>query len=393
MHVLVSGKKCRGLRTCDNDCNPSASRFRSHQISIKQRMHSTMVKTLLTILVLFPIATSVHAFSAEISRNKLAAAFASPSGKLTLSAELVIPEPKDATSILLLSNAVQILSERIRSCKTNAAFVHGSLTALQTLTNEQATARGNFPGPVPVVYCDGSEDFENVASAGADGVMVQVCDGVELNSILEITSNAAWTEVCRAVVKAGLQPIPEITVNQEMAATWSADDVETLVTAVIDAVGMEPVSIILTVNPPINNNDEVEDTIVLIPTIPKAAAKRVPILGSVRATAGDNRLSEETIRYKDAGFSGTVLRSECVPGFRLQPNLEIVGKFWQACITDLKSTRSKSFSFRSKNKMNVSLATKWGNYQKNIIESGALGDPNESSSLVDTAAGDYQGFA
>jgi hypothetical protein len=72
--------------------------------------------------------------------------------------------------------------------------------------------------------------------------------------------------------------------------------------------------------------------------------------------------------------------------------LELVGKFWSACITDLKSTRSKSFSFRAKNQMDVSAATKWGSYQKSVIESGALGDPGETASLNE-ADGDYQGFA
>lgn len=392
-------------------------------------------------LLLLPLATilttTVHALSAassssEISqqrRHKLAAAFASPSGsKLTLSPELVIPEPRDATSILLLSNAVQTLSERIRLCKTNAAFVQGSVTALQTFTNEQATALGNFPGPVPVVYCCSpppypygsswrtaggggddakdaeSVDFAEIASAGADGVMIPVVgEGGELRSMAELlvvpsrsesVPYISWVELCHAALAAGLQPIPEITIGQEMAASWNDAHVESLVAAVIDAMGMEPVSIVLTINPVDNDDDEQDEpvTVVTIPTIPKAAAKRVPILGSVRVMAGDNRLSEETLRFKEAGFSGTVLRSDCVPGFRLQPNLEVVGKFWQACITDLKSTRSKSFSFRSKNKMNVSAATKWGNYQQSVIESGALGDPSESASLNE-AAGDYQGFA
>jgi hypothetical protein len=343
---------------------------------------------LLSLLALLPV---VDSFSAEAARSKLAAAFASPSGKLTLSPELVIPEPRDPTSILLLSNAVQTLSERIRLCKTNAAFLQGSLTALQTFTNEQSTAFGNFPGPVPVIYCDCSAEFDEVASAGADGVMIPVCgSGVELKSFHEIiSSDATWVELCRAAVSAGLQPIPEVTIGQATAASWSEGDVESLIAAVVDAAGMEPVSIVLTVNTV--DDDQTEP--VTIPVIPKAAAKRVPILGSVRAMAGDNRLSEETMRFKDAGYSGTVLRSDCVPGFRLQPNLEIVGKFWQACITDLKSTRSKSFSFRSKNKMNVSTATKWGNYQQSVIESGALGDPDESSSVMDSEAGDYQGFA
>lgn len=350
---------------------------------------------MLSLLVVSLVHNVARSFSAEVSRSKLAAALGNASGKLTLSPELVIPEPRDATSILLLSNAIQTLSERIRLCKTNAAFLQGSISALQTFSNEQATAVGNFPGPVPVVYCgytaaDGNDDFAEIASAGAVGIMIPVCGGVEVRAIAEIASGGDWADHCRAAASAGLQPIPDVTIGQEAAASWSDADVEALVAAVIDAVGMEPVSILLTINSPGNDFDH--DDPVTIPTIPKAVAKRVPILGSVRVMAGENRLGEETTRFKDAGYSGAVLRSDCVPGFRLQPNLEIVSKFWEACITDLKSVRSKSFSFRSKNRMNVSAATKWGNYQKNIIESGALGDPSESASLNE-AAGDYQGFA
>ena len=119
----------------------------------------------------------------------------------------------------------------------------------------------------------------------------------------------------------------------------------------------------------------------------------MPILGSVRVVAGEGRIGAETARFKECGFTGTVLRNDCLPGFRNQLDLEIVGMFWNNAIQDLKSTRSKSFSFRSKNNMEKSQATVWGNYQKDVLESGALGDPNEMVSAVDSAAGDYQGFA
>lgn len=74
-------------------------------------------------------------------------------------------------------------------------------------------------------------------------------------------------------------------------------------------------------------------------------------------------------------------------------DLEVVGQFWASCIDDLRSVKSKSFAFRSKNNLEKKAATVWSIYQSNVIESGALGDPNESYSVVDSAAGDYQGFA
>jgi hypothetical protein len=386
-------------------------------------IHRIVVVQLLCLLIILP--SSLSAFSIEAqhaSRNKLAAALASPSGKLTLSPELVIPEPRDATSILLLSNAVQTLSQGIRLGKANAAFLRGSIDALQTFTNEQATALGNFPGPVPVVYCcdtaqnnlyalaeDGSINFAAIAEAGADGILIPVPDtdhwNFDLASTDEITTaTSLWTTQCKLALQAGLQPVPEISIAPDIATAWSESDVEALTTRVIEALGMVPVAVVLTIQPSSNavldESNEVPDddnqahvVLPLLPRVAKATRLRVPILGSVRQSAGENRLSDETLRYKEAGFAGTVLRSECVPvGLRQrQPNLDLVAKFWQACLTDLKSTRSRSFGFRSKNNLNVSVATKWGNYQKNVIESGALGDPQETASLNE-AAGDYQGF-
>ena len=71
--------------------------------------------------------------------------------KVRLSLEpIVVPEPKDATSILLQANALSNLSEKIRvQAKSNSAWISGSVSALQTFCSEQEQARGNFPGPVP----------------------------------------------------------------------------------------------------------------------------------------------------------------------------------------------------------------------------------------------------
>ena len=380
-----------------------------------------MIRHILLLFLLFPnavvqsLSSSSSADSAAAAaRQKLSTAWSSPSGKLTHSPELVIPEPRDPTAILLLSNAVQTLSERIRGCKTNVAFVQGSVTALQTFCNEQAASMGGFPGPVPVVYCSTSanNNLDEVAEAGADGVLVQVCGGNALQSVSDLTEKYAdrqeWIETCQAAVAAGLQPVPEITLAPD--AEWTPDDVESAVSHVIESMGMDPVSLVWTINAPVSDDDDDDDdnnnkpddeaqqqasssSPVPIPTVPSELGRKIPFLGSVRVTAGDNRLSAESQRFKDAGFAGTFLRSDCVPGFRLQPDLEIVGRFWAACVSDLKSTRSKSFGFRAKNNMEKNAMTQWSNYQQNVIESGALGDPAESYSIVDEAAGEYKGFA
>lgn len=346
--------------------------------------------TLVHLLCCTALVTALSS-TADVSRGRLQQAFSSPSGKLTYSPELVIPEPNDPTAILLLSSAVQNLSTRIRTCKSNAAVLQGSLTALQTFVNEQEVARGNFPGPVPVIYsCSAPlENIKEIAQAGAEGVLVSICDGREVASMNDLEQESKWTQVCLEAIKHGVQPVPEITINHATALQWTEETMESLVECLSTAIGAAPVSLIVTVNP---ENDE-QEAPVAIPPVSKALTKKVPILGSVRVTAGEGRLNDESQRFKDAGFSGAFLRSDCVPGFRMNPDLEIVAGFWSHCITDLKSTKSKSFSFRSKNNMEKSALTNWANYQQNVMDSGALGDPNDSYSVLNEEAGEYKGFA
>lgn len=326
----------------------------------------------------------------EETRSRLSQAFSSPSGKLTYSPELVIPEPSDITAILLQTNAVQILSSRIRAAKANSVFVQGSVQALQTFVREQETARGGFPGPVPVIYCSVAANIPDVAETGAEGLLLRVCEGKEYSSLDALDQDTMFVEAAKVALKYGLQPIPEVTIAEESAASWTEVDVTKLVDKLSVLMGCDPVALLLSVNPK-DDEDEREEPIAL-PPVPKSLRKRVQILGSVRKSGGEGRLGKETNRFKDAGFAGAFLRSDCVPGFRMNMDLDLVSQFWGACIDDLKSTRSKSFSFRSRNNMEKSVGTQWANLQNSVISSGALGDPNEQVSIMDDSSGDYQGF-
>ena len=369
--------------------------------------HLTLLKVA-AIFLTYPLneLTFVSALSspatAEASRVRLSQAFSSPSGKLTFSPELIINEPNDPTAILLQANAIQTLSERIRLGKANTAFVHGSLTALKTFTTEQEGARGNFPGPVPVIYYCGvpdSDNLQDIADAGADAVVVQVCEGRELSSPNEIgDTDDNWPKLCQAALEHGLQPIPELVIGEEAAGSFSGEAMESLVSNLMSSTSQEkPVAVLVTVNiaggSDEGSTDKTEQLLTELPFIPKTLGKTTAILGSVCVPAGENRLHLESQRFKDAGYTGTLLRSDCVPGFRMNPDLNIVGNFWAYCIEDLKSTKSRSFSFRSKNNLDESAGTKWAKYQKGVLDSGALGDPNESYSVVDEKAGEYKGFA
>ena len=343
------------------------------------------------------------ALSPDLSatRAKFAQSFASPAGKLTFSPELHIQEPNDPTSILLQNSAVQDLSSKIRACKANAAFLRGSITALNTFCKEQESAMGSFPGPVPVVFCLENNladaDLPTIAECGAHGVMVPVCSGSVLDSPDSLDSlPSEWVDVCKSAMEYGVQPIPEVTVASENAENWNEEALTALLDKINNLLGEDPVTLVLTVNPAEkpsdDDDDDDDDEPIALPTFSKTLSKRVPITGSLREPAGDNRLSLASARFKEAGFTSNLLRSECFPGFDLRLDLGIVGKFWAGCITDLKSTRSKSFSFRSKNNMEKNALTNWSNYQKSVIDSGALGDPNESYSVVNEEAGEYKGF-
>jgi len=97
--------------------------------------------------------------------------------------------------------------------------------------------------------------------------------------------------------------------------------------------------------------------------------------------------------YKEFGYTGTVLRCDCIPGIRMNPDLDLVGGFWSAAIGDLKSTRSKTFNFRSKVPLDKDVPMEWFNYQKDIMDSGALGGPDDAGvSSLEQSNGDYQGF-
>ncbi|KAL3935318.1 MAG: hypothetical protein SGBAC_009146 [Bacillariaceae sp.] len=342
------------------------------------------------ILAILPIAIALTTQErAKVSRSRLTEALRSPSGKVTLSPEVVIPEPSDPTAILLLSSGIVSTSEMMRvEAKANAAWVEGSVTSLKMFCSEQEQARGNFPGPIPVVYCGDTEDLAGVVDAGAEGLMIAACGGEELTSLDDLTPEASWVEKSKAAMECGLLPIPEIFISDATAQSWGEEEMEGLVSKIADMYGEDPVSILVTVNP-VDEEDLYAQ--VSLPKTTKALGKRTAILGSVRAQAGENRIGQEVARLKEAGFTGALLRSDCMPGLRMKLDMDFVGAFWSACIGDLKSLKSKNFNFQSRNWMDKSSSLEWAKYQTSVIESGALGEP-ESNVGLNTEGGDYKGF-
>ena len=372
------------------------------------------MKVFISFSLLVALPSSIVAFSAEtaqLTRAMLQQAMSSPSGKLTLSPEIMVPDARDPTAILLQGPAVTSLSTSIRTkAKANTAFVTAdSLGSYRTFCKEQEEARGNFPGPVPVIYCakDNSdvgailEDMTDVTETGVSGILVSINEGSEISSFDDISgdADAPWMKICNAAKECGMQAIPEINVKDSIATAWKEEEIESLVDLLSGYMGEDPVSILITINSSSNGEESDDDEeseapeALPLPTVRKALGKRVPILASVRTGAGGGRLGAETARIKESGFTGAVLRRECVPGFPANPSVEFSSDFWSACIGDLKSTRSKTFNFRSKNNMEVSVGTKWANLQNDVMESGALGEMEDSAPPgFDPDTGDYKAF-
>jgi hypothetical protein len=385
---------------------------------------SLCLSLLLLLLLLLLLSGSVTSLTTgeaarqQLTRSRLAEALSSPSGKLTLSPEIIIPEPVSPTAILLQNSAVTQLSESLRTkAKANTAFVSSTSTSsLRTFCVEQEQARGNFPGPVPVIYCQRTNDGEDnvdvaeLAEIGVSGIVVSTkATATSDKSVLDI--DGEFQSECTKALTCGLQPVPEVIVEDVVAASWHDD--ETIMEQVVDTIagvlgGQDPVSILISIVPTASSDNDDNDgrgkdttseeqkndhVPLPLPAISRALKKRVPIMGSIRTMAGENRLGEETARYKAAGFTGAVLRRECVPNYQAGPSLEYISDFWAACVGDLKSTRSKTFNFRSKNNMEKSVSVEWAKYQKSVIESGALGEAEDTMPPGFNAdAGDYKGF-
>ncbi|KAL3924637.1 MAG: hypothetical protein SGILL_000924 [Bacillariaceae sp.] len=375
-------------------------------------MVATNLPRRLGLLVLLSLTTTQsHALTSQdtsLTRGRLTEALSSPSGKLTLSPQIVVEDPANPTAILLQASAVQQLSETLRvKAKANCAFVtcaQTSLSSIKTFCNEQEEARGNFPGPLPVVYCQpeaSSEDGESddeldlsaLAEAGASGLLVTI---PEIISKADDISDGEWKQLCQQALENGLQPIPEVTVSDATAASWGESDMEALVDKLAGVIEQDPVSILFTIQSSAEKSDdenEEEPEPMALPKISRALGRRVPIIGSVSMSAGGGRLGEETQRLKAAGFTGALMRQECLPGYKNSPSLEYVSDFWAACIGDLKSVKSKSFNFQSRNFMDSSAPLEWAKYQKSVLDSGALGEPEDGPPAgLNPDAGDYQGF-
>ena len=256
----------------------------------------------------------------------------------------------------------------------------------------------------------------DIAEAGAVGIVLPVNGGEVIDSISDISDSEGILKTnFAAALEAGLQPLPEVCLagGEGIESKWDEEQVTALAEAITaECGGVDPVGIVLTINMPESETDgdddeedsdsssdgEAEEPAIPLPQVPKALAKKIPILGSVRAVAGGGRMGQWTRSLKSAGFTGAFLRRECVPGLTSTiTDLEAVSGFWSAAIGDLKSVKSKSFGFRANMAgidESMKLPNEWYKYQKSVMEFGALGDisGDQAAAELDSDNGDYRGF-
>jgi hypothetical protein len=242
--------------------------------------------------------------------------------------------------------------------------------------------------------------LKDVAEAGACGYLFSVNTLDHPISSPSDLSTIDTQPLCTSfqdAMELGLQLIPEIYISSNDESSWSEDNVSSLVDSITSICGSEPAAIVFSIsdNSPENDEQQTEQEenahMTNIPKIPKTISKKIPILASVTAVAGGGRMGQAVNTCKSSGFNGVLLRSDCVPGYRINPDLDFVSGFWSAAIGDLKSSKSKNFQFRSKVALERDIPLEWYNYQKNVMESGALGTPGGGSN-VNTEVGDYVGF-
>lgn len=386
------------------------------------RISNSLLFQVISLCVLEPLVNALSAAPSEAANRNfsiLQQSLSSIANKLTLSPEIIIPEPTDPTALLLQATEVTKLSNAIRTrAKGNAVFLAGSVNALKIFCQEQETARGNFPGPLPVIYCESSIEenisMEALSDAGAAGILHTLLDGEEIASADDVNKDEGLKSAFATAQDNGIQLIPEVVLKADME--WSEDIVTSVVECVAENCGSDPAAVILTfgaiaaeeeddddeedssddADADADDDAEVEVTEIFdLPEVSKTLSKRIPILGSIRSKAGGGRMGTSVGIHKESGFKGCVLRCDCLPGYRMNPDLEFVGGFWGAAIGDLKSTKSKNFNFRSTIALDRDIPLEWYNYQKDIMESGALGSPSGGGGggdPLDSDKGDYKGF-
>lgn len=135
-------------------------------------------------------------------RGPVSKALQKPTGATTVSVEF--KKGKSSKMSELESNT---LSMQLRKFKTSAVWT-ADLDMLSLFSAEQKAAKGNFPGPVPLIFNGDSADLESAASAGAGGIVLRAGELDKAEAAGKYGMEVIWevgsAEEAGAIVDAGL---------------------------------------------------------------------------------------------------------------------------------------------------------------------------------------------
>ncbi|GMI54367.1 hypothetical protein ScalyP_jg2573 [Parmales sp. scaly parma] len=292
----------------------------------------------------------------------------------------------DSTNLLVEKLQIESLSRTLRvKSKAGVVVLCGSVDQLSIFCSEQRAAVDDYPGPLNVIFKGVEEyDCEAVRVAGADGILSSFD-----------TNDEGWEIMMRSALDensaSGLSTVVEVVTS----AGFELGDLEEVVGDNVGAIVITGRDSFIDFGEEGEDADNGESEPPIVPiAVPKISGdiNSVPVLGSVRVLAGGGRMGEVCAEMNEGGYSGAFLRQECVPKYQFNTDLAEIAKFFVLAITNLKSMKSKNFGgLRSKMKIEKDVPMEWFNYQKDIMESGALGT-TEKATGINTAEGDFVGF-
>jgi len=129
-----------------------------------------------------------------------------PSKVLTVGVEY---DPAGDSEAAEGNDNLEVFSMKLRQQAKVSFVVCNNLNAIRLLSAEQETAKGNFPGPVPIVYCDDGEAAslspEDISASGASAMVVDASELASAESVhsagLETVWKVSTTEEAKQVLE------------------------------------------------------------------------------------------------------------------------------------------------------------------------------------------------
>jgi hypothetical protein len=272
---------------------------------------------------------------------------------------------------------IRQMSQDLRLGVASILAIRGMGDLLAHAAAEQRAAKGEFPGPLPILYVQpvgetaDQLDAAAVAAAGASAVLLQC--SAPLPSADALAALDALAAAAAAAKAAGLEVAVEFAVGVDVA-DWDAAAAAAAFARAEAACGCD--LLVLT-----QRGAEV---------VPLPPAYRGKVLASLRMPW--SQIDDVCDALRDAGYPGAVLRSECMP-----MSAATVGDwadFWVNLIANARSNKSKSVVMMVAKQQKRDAMR---DYVAKVKASGQFGDLKAGASLggtdaINTANGDYVGF-